>query len=166
MWDAVGEDLPWDQIITSPLERCQAFAEALMDTYNIPCETEENFKEVGFGCWEGKTPDQIKEDNQKEYQNFYLDPVNARPQGAEDLDLFIQRVITAYEKALEKHKGKHILIVAHAGVNRAIIANALLAAPMGLYRIKVNNAGVSRLKHDHSGCHLLYHNVQLTDIIN
>ena len=166
MWDAVGEDLPWEQIVTSPLERCQAFAEALMDTYNIPCETEENFKEVGFGSWEGRTPEQIKEQDLEEYKNFYLDPVKARPQGAENLDLFIQRVITTYEKTVEKHQGKHILIVAHAGVNRAIIANALHADPIGLYRIKVNNAGISRLKYDHLGSHLLYHNVQLTDIIN
>lgn len=164
MWDAVGDDLPWNQIITSPLERCQAFAEALMDTYDIPCETEDNFKEVGFGCWEGRTPDEIKNDNINEYQNFYLDPVNARPQDAENLDFFIQRVTQAYQQTIEKHQGKHILIVAHAGVNRAIIANALHATPIGLYRIKVNNAGISRIKHDHLGSHLLYHNVQLADI--
>ena len=165
MWDAVGDDAPWDQIITSPLERCLAFAETLMDVYNIPCTTEENFKEVGFGSWEGKTPDEIQKENIKEYQNFYLDPVNARPKGAENLNAFILRVKKAYEKAVEKFQGQHLLIVAHAGVNRAIIANALHAAPLGLYRIKVNNAGISRLKHDHLGDHLLYHNVQLADIM-
>lgn len=164
MWDAVGEDAPWDQIVTSPLERCQAFAEALMDVYKIPCDTEDNFKEVGFGNWEGKTPDEIKEDNLKEYQDFYLDPVNCRPAGAEKLNAFIKRITKAYTQTIEKHKGKHILIVAHAGVNRAIIAHALHAAPIGLYRIKVNNAGISRLLHDQSGSHLLYHNVQLADI--
>jgi len=164
MWDAVGDAAPWDYIITSPLERCQAFAEALMDTYNIACCSEDNFKEVGFGDWEGRTPDEIKQDNLKEYQDFYLDPVNKRPQGAEDLDAFIQRVTHAYNKSVEKHQGQHILIVAHAGVNRAIIANALHSAPIGLYRIKVNNAGISRIKHDHLGDHLLYHNVQLKDI--
>lgn len=164
MWDAVGDDVPWDQIITSPLKRCQAFAEALMDVYKIPCGTEENFKEVGFGSWEGRTPDEIREDNLKEYQDFYLDPVNNRPQGAENLDQFIKRVTNAYAQTIEKYKGQHILIVAHAGVNRAIIANALHAAPIGLYRIKVNNAGISRIKHDHLGNHLLYHNVQLSDM--
>ena len=166
MWDAVGEDAPWDQIITSPLERCRAFAEALMDVYKIPCETEDDFKEVGFGSWEGRTPDQIKEDNLQEYEDFYIDPVNKRPKDAEDLNKFIKRVKTAYANTIEKYQGKHILIVAHAGVNRAIIANALHTAPIGLYRIKVNNAGISRLKHDHLGDHLLYHNVQLADITN
>ena len=158
MWDAVGEDAPWDQIVTSPLERCQAFAEALMDVYKIPCSTQDDFKEVGFGSWEGRTPDEIKADNLKEYDAFYQDPVNARPPGAEDLNAFIQRVTNAFNNTVEKYAGKHILIVAHAGVNRAIIANALHAAPIGLY------AGLSRIKHDHLGNHLLYHNVQLTDI--
>lgn len=164
MWEAVGEESPWDQIVTSPLERCLAFAETLMDTYNIPCETVDDFKEVGFGSWEGFTPDEIKATNLAEYEKFYLDPVNARPHGAEPLSDFIGRVTRAYNRCIEKYQGQHILIVAHAGVNRAIIANALHAAPIGLYRIKVNNAGITRIKHDKLGNHLLFHNIQLADI--
>lgn len=164
MWNAVADLAPWDQIISSPLKRCHAFAEALSKKYMIPCEVEDNFKEIGFGCWEGRTPDQIKADNLQEYENFYLDPVNCRPAGAEPLDSFIQRVTKSYQLALERYTGKHILIVAHAGVNRALIANALSAPPVGLYRIKVNNAGLSRLKHDHLGNHLIYHNVALADM--
>ncbi|MCW9032429.1 MAG: alpha-ribazole phosphatase family protein [Gammaproteobacteria bacterium] len=164
MWDAVGKEAPWDQIVTSPLQRCRAFAEALVELYNLPCYIEENFKEVGFGSWEGRTPDEIKADNLKEYEDFYHDPVNCRPAGAENLNAFITRVRIAYDNTIEKYAGKHILIVAHAGVNRAIIAHALHTAPIGLYRIKVNNAGLSRIKNDHLGNHLLYHNVQLADM--
>lgn len=164
MWDAIGDEAPWDQIITSPLERCAAFADALMNKHDIPCTTEENFKEVGFGSWEGKTPDEIKAENLKEYEDFYNDPVNKRPQDAEPLNDFINRVTSSFEKAIKEHKGKHILIIAHAGVNRAIIANALHTAPIGLYRINVKNAGMSRLKHNELGTHLLYHNVQLIDM--
>ena len=102
--------------------------------------------------------------NLKEYQDFYNDPIKCRPKGAEALNKFIKRVTTAYTKTVEKYKGKHILIVAHAGVNRAIIAHALHAEPIGLYRIKVNNAGISRLLHDQSGSQLLYHNIQLADM--
>lgn len=164
MWNAIGDRAPWDHIITSPLQRCQAFAEALMETYNIPVTTEENLKEVGFGSWEGRTPDEIKAENLIEYEDFYRDPVNLRPKGAEPLDQFIQRVTTALENSVIQYHGKHILIVAHAGVNRAIIAHALHTAPIGLYRIKVNNAGISRLLYDQHGYHLLHHNVQLADM--
>lgn len=170
MWAAAGRNATpalnkWDVIITSPLKRCQEFTKAISDLYNIPYQIEENFKEVGFGSWEGRTPDQIKNDNLKEYQDFYLDPVNSRPQGAEPIEHFIRRVTAAYAQSIKKYSGQHILIVAHAGVNRAIIANALHAAPIGLYRIKVNNAGLSRIKHDRFGNHLLYHNAQLTNMV-
>ena len=164
MWDAIGDNAPWDQIITSPMERCQAFAEALMDTYDIPCDTEDNFKEVGFGNWEGKTPDEIISDNKKEYNDFYNDPVNKRPAGAEPLDQFISRVTDSFNNIIHKHKGKHILIVSHAGVMRAIIAHALHCEPLGLYRIKVNNAGMSRIKNSGKENYLLYHNTTLTDM--
>ena len=164
MWDAIGRQAPWDHIITSPLKRCYAFAEAIMDTHNIPFTIEDNFKEVGFGNWEGKTPDEIRAENPGEYEDFYQDPVNKRPEGAEPLNDFISRVNTAFDKAIELYPGKHILIVAHAGVNRAIIANALHTAPIGLYRINVKNAGISRLKHNELGTHLLYHNVKLDDM--
>ena len=165
MWDAIGDEAPWDHIICSPLERCQAFANALMDTRNIPCSTEENFKEVGFGSWEGKTPDEIKAENLKGYEDFYHDPVNKRPGGAEPLNEFIHRVTTAFDNVVKEYKEKHILVIAHAGVNRAIIAHALHTAPIGLYRINVKNAGISRLKHNELGTHLLYHNVKLSDMI-
>ncbi len=164
MWDAVGEQPPWQQIISSPMERCLAFAEALMDSYAIPCETEQDFREVGFGHWEGKTVEQVQQQYADEYQQFYADPVNCRPQGAEPLDQFISRVVHAYQRQLETYPGQHILIVAHAGVIRALIAHALHAEPVGLYRIKVNNAGISRIQHRQGSNTLLYHNVQLADM--
>jgi len=145
MWAAVGDYDEWDIIITSPLQRCRAFAEALGEKRNISVVVEKNLKEVGFGSWEGKTPAEIKEKNLVEFDAFYADPVNNRPEGAEPLDEFIQRVVGVYTEVVEKYSGKHLLIVAHAGVNRALIANAIDASPAGMYRIDVRNAGLSRV---------------------
>ena len=103
----------------------------------------------------------VKANNLKEYEDFYLNPVKFRPKGAEPLDYFIKRVTFTYDKVIKEHQGEHILIIAHAGVNRAIIANALDISPIGLYRIHVKNAGISRIKNNHLGNHLLYHNIQL-----
>ncbi len=164
MWAAIGDQAPWSQIITSPMRRCSEFARAVADKYTLPVTVEHDLREVGFGEWEGRTPDEIQATNLKEYQDFYLDPVNQRPAGAEDLPGFISRVDKTYQQIVRQYQAQHILIVAHAGVNRAIIGQALHAAPLGLYRIKVNNAGLTRLKHDSLGSHLLYHNVKLADM--
>lgn len=165
MHSAVAGHAPWQQVITSPMQRCRAFAEETAGRHQIPLTVDERFREVGFGNWEGLTPDQLKLERPEEYRDFYRDPVNLRPPGAEPLNEFIARVISAYQQVLEKFSGQHCLIVAHAGVNRAIIAHTLYSEPLGLYRIKVNNAGITRIKHDQHGGHLVYHNVRLSDIM-
>ncbi|MGD8743169.1 MAG: histidine phosphatase family protein, partial [Granulosicoccaceae bacterium] len=120
MWDAVGEHCPWSHIVSSPLLRCLDFARALADKHDLSISIDERLKEVGFGEWEGKTPDQIKQQRLTEYSAFYADPVNKRPPGAEDLDSFIQRVTRAYQDIADYYTGKQVLVVAHAGVMRAI----------------------------------------------
>ncbi|MGD9000948.1 MAG: alpha-ribazole phosphatase family protein [Granulosicoccaceae bacterium] len=158
MWAAVGEHCHWSHIVSSPLLRCQAFAEALAEKHKLMLSIDQRLKEIGFGEWEGKTPDQIKQQRLTEYNAFYADPVNKRPPGAEDLNSFIHRVTRAYQDIADYYIGKQVLVVAHAGVMRAIIAHVLHAEPLGLYRIKVNNAGITRIRISERGAMLEYHN--------
>jgi alpha-ribazole phosphatase len=151
MWDAVGKFNQWQHIITSPLQRCQAFAWSLGERNKINVDVEPRFKEVGFGSWEGLSHDDVKIGRADEYHAFLKDPVNHRPQGAEVLDDFINRVSIAYDETIERHRYKHILIVAHAGVIRAVIAKTIQAPPAGLYRIKVSNGGITRIRHTKAG---------------
>lgn len=146
MWDAVGNTTPWQTIISSPMQRCHAFATELAEKNDLTVNVIENFKEVGFGEWEGRTPDEIKSKNPQQYAAFYQDPVNSRPPGAEPLGDFITRVTTAYEQLLSTYREKHVLIVAHAGVIRAIIAYTLKAPAESMYHLKINNAGISRIR--------------------
>jgi len=146
MRDAVGEHCPWSHIISSPLQRCSAFANELATRHTLSVTIDDRFKEVGFGDWEGQTPEQLQQNRADEYNAFYADPVKNRPMGAEELDKFISRVVTAYNDVKDRYAGKHILIVAHAGVIRAAISHVLDTSPLGLYRIKVNNAGIARIR--------------------
>ena len=125
MWDAVPDKPNWDHIITSPLSRCQKFAEALAETAGIGFSVEDNLKEIGFGSWEGRTPDDIKANEGDALQSFIQDPVNHRPEGAEPLDSFADRVWNVYQSVSTQHRGEHVLIVAHAGVIRAITSKIL-----------------------------------------
>ncbi|PTN12720.1 histidine phosphatase family protein [Nitrosomonas aestuarii] len=163
MWHAIGDYHAWQHIITSPLERCQSFAMALGKKHNITVSVEHRFKEVGFGVWEGLSHDEIKTGRAQEYRSFLQDPVSHRPQGAEALNSFIQRVASAYDETVTHYQGQHCLIVAHAGVIRAIIANIVHAAPVGLYRIKVSNGGITRIRHTETGGILEFLNGKLAD---
>jgi len=144
MWDAVPEKPRWEHIISSPLSRCLKFSEALADTLNINFSVEDNLKEIGFGSWEGRTPEDIKNNEGDALENFLLDPVNNRPAGAEPLDDFAQRVWTMYENIASQYQGRHVLIVGHAGVIRAITSKTLGMALDDVYScLKIEYAAIA-----------------------
>ncbi len=159
MWRAVPENPPWQAVISSPLLRCREFAEALAAKHRLPLHIEPRLREVGFGKWEGKTPEDIQRQWPQDYQAFYRDPVGSRPAAAEPLDEFAARVGSAFGDILNRHRGQHVLIVAHAGVNRALITHCLGVPAAAMYRIQVANAGLSRIRHDSHGLSLLFHNL-------
>ncbi|MGB5472341.1 MAG: histidine phosphatase family protein, partial [Gammaproteobacteria bacterium] len=66
------------------------------------------------------------------------------------LDAFLARVRTGFDAVLERHAGETVLVVAHAGVIRAILAAVLDMPPVAMYRIHVANAGITRLRTDSS----------------
>lgn len=144
---AVGKQHPWDVIITSPLLRCLAFARELGAQHGIPIEIEPRLKELGFGAWQGKTCEEINTlYDPGVLQRFYRDPMNNRPDDAEGLGDFYQRVISAWCDTLDRHAGKHLLMVCHAGIIRTVLAHILEIPLANLFRIKVPNAGITRIE--------------------
>lgn len=148
----------WDVIITSPLQRCTAFANWLGETRRLPVTVEADLREVGFGDWEGQTRQQLLADRPDEYHAFYRDPVHSRPSGSEPLDAFGARVSQVFERLAREHAGRHLLVVAHAGVIRATLGHVLQAPPLHWYRAAVDNAALSRFSHDGSSARLISHN--------
>ena len=145
MWQAVGERNEWQQIVTSPLQRCHAFATALGERHGLPVQGEPRFAEVGFGDWEGKTRAELEALIPGQLSRFYQDPVNNRPPGAESLDDFVTRVRAGFNAVLTAYPGQSVLVVAHAGVIRAILSRVLSMPSQAMYRINVANGGMTRL---------------------
>lgn len=160
MWAAIGDAVPWDRIVTSPLLRCRAFAEALAERHGLPVSVEPRFREVGFGDWEGRTREELKRERPDEYAAFYRDPVGSRPAGAEPLDTFTTRVVAAFDETVLGLEGAHCLVVAHAGVIRALVARVLGLGGAGMYRLRIDNAGITRIGRDAGGLQLLVHNAE------
>jgi alpha-ribazole phosphatase/probable phosphoglycerate mutase len=158
MWNAVGTEPEWQQIVSSPLQRCSAFAASLAERLALPLQLESRFMEVGFGEWEGKTRDELNRLVPGQIGRFYRDPVNNRPPGAEPLEEFADRVLDAFRGLLERFKGESILVVAHAGVIRVILAHTLNMPLSTMYRINVPNAGISRIStHPEHGFRFISH---------
>ncbi len=158
MWQAVGTRCHWDLVVSSPLQRCLAFAQAVGERHVLPVQVEPTFQEVGFGRWEGLTPEEVRQQDPEGHAAFYRDPVRCRPEGAEDLLHFGQRVAKGYQRLVKEAADRRVLVVAHAGVIRAALGHVLQAPAAAWYRVKVDNAGISRFLHQEGRDQLLFHN--------
>ena len=157
MHAAVGHSVPWTSIVSSPLVRCRAFAEALAERHNLPLTLDERLKEVGFGEWEGKSAAEIEQDTPGMLARFKADPVNERPAGAESLADFHARVSSALADLLTQQADQHVLLVGHAGVMRMGLAWALHIPLEHAYRIEVATASLTRLRFEAGHASLVFH---------
>ena len=139
----------WQQIITSPLQRCAKFSSELAQTHSLPLKTEPEFKEVSFGLWEGKTADELLESEPNNIKNYWNDPINTTPPQGENLVTFDKRIMLAWENMLKEFQGKHVLLISHAGVMRIILCRVLGMPLTELFKLDVGLAKASRIQIDH-----------------
>jgi alpha-ribazole phosphatase len=148
----------WTRIITSPLTRCSEFADWLGQQRKLPVEVHNDLKEIGFGTWEGTTRAELMATRHQEYQAFYQDPVNNRPQGAEPLGQFGARIAAVFEHLIDQYPDEYLLVITHAGVIRATLGHVIQATAQNWYQVQVDNAALSQFAHDEYGNKLVIHN--------
>ncbi len=145
----------WSHIIASPLKRCAAFAEELAAQRGLPLTLDARLMEIGFGEWEGRTPAELEADDPQRLIRFWSDPEAHTPPGAEPIGQFSSRIQAVWQEILHRHAGEHVLLVAHAGVIRMIIAHVLGAPARNAFRIQVPSSGITRLRIDQNGAYTL-----------
>ena len=162
MWDSIapyileGSSVPWQAVVSSPMLRCREFSQVFSAKYKLPLVIKEDFQEASYGSWEGRTPDEIEANNYDEYWAFFNDPVNCRPEGAEPLKEFTERIANVLNEVLREYQGQHILLVSHLAVTRAIIAVVLSLSLANQQLIDLPFAGMLRLIKDKKGLRILF----------
>ena len=135
----------YDLVLSSPLKRCREFSQAFATDKNLPVKIENEFREIDFGLWEGKTSAELWEQDREKLSEFWNDPVLCTPPEAESLTDFQKRVIEHYYKWLNELKGKKILLVCHAGVIKIILCEILGVELKNMYRLTIDHAGLSQV---------------------
>jgi alpha-ribazole phosphatase len=113
---------PVDLLVSSDLLRCRQTCERLFRNYcGAKCEMEQ-WREINFGDWEGKTFPELKEI--KEYQQWLHSPFSVAPPNGESYKAFCQRVEEALEQTIllaEQTNARHIAVVTHGGPIRYVL---------------------------------------------
>lgn len=123
------ESLPlWDVIYSSPLQRCQKFAQYISQSLSLPVFIEPKLQEIHFGDWEGISTQKIYEQYPEDLSQFWSTPSTFTPPHAESIQDFNLRVSQAMLK-LKNHayamQWTRILVVTHGGVIKLLKTKAL-----------------------------------------
>lgn len=124
MQQSVSVDLQYQQVISSPLQRCHRFAKDYSQRHSLQLNTDHLLQEMNFGDWDGHSFDELQH-CWPALENFWKTPAEVTPPEGESLLAFKTRVEQAWQTLLQQCRGTHTLIVTHAGVIRMILAQLL-----------------------------------------
>ena len=112
----------WDTIVSSPLRRCAAFAEALAQELAARFRYESDLREMSFGAWQGRSAAELMETDPEGLRLFWSDPSVHTPPGGESLARLRSRVLAAWQRLVTDPNSGRLLIVTHSGPIRLLRA--------------------------------------------
>lgn len=131
MADALADGPRWQAVVSSPLQRCAAFAHDWAAAHGLPLRLDARLAEIDFGAWEGHTVAEIHARQPEALGRFWSDPLAYPPPEGEPLAAFAERVQGGWETIQES--GRDTLVVTHGGVIRVLLCRLrgleLRAAP-------------------------------------
>ncbi len=127
--------VPLAAVYCSDLSRTQIGARLIAAGRGLAPQPCPEFRELGFGVWEGLTFQEIAQRYPRELEARFQDLANFRIPGGESLADVHARVIPKLRELLTQHRGEAIALVAHAGVNRVILTEALHLSFSHIFRL-------------------------------
>jgi alpha-ribazole phosphatase len=132
------KSVPFAAVYASTLKRTQDGASRLCQGRELTPQVIPEFREIHFGIWEGLTFREISERHPEELSSRIQDIENFRiPEGESLLDVR-NRVVPRLQTLVAEHPGQSLALVAHAGVNRVILCDALSLPLENIFRLDQN----------------------------
>lgn len=147
------QDIEFDAVYISSLKRAQETAQEIFTVMNVLPKAvfiTDQLRENDLPAWEGLAFQYVREIFPEAYQIWKQRPhefwmqVDAETRFYPALNLY-KRVQEFWQEVLPIHVGKTVLVIAHGGTNRALIATALGISPEFYHCFQQSNCGVSIL---------------------
>ena len=129
-----------DAIVSSPLQRALATAQALADETGLIVQQLDELREMSYGTWEGQSFPDVRRNEKETYERWIADPDHPSPNGESHND--VRRRMENALRILGAESGR-VVVVSHATAIR-IAATVLLDAPIEVSRhLAQDNASMS-----------------------
>jgi alpha-ribazole phosphatase/probable phosphoglycerate mutase len=125
-------------VYASDLSRSIRGAEAVCRGRSLSPQVIPEFREINFGVWEGLSFGEIADRYPEALQARFQDLCCYRIPGGESLMDVRERAMPRLQEILTEHLGSACLLVAHAGVNRVILCEALGLPMDNIFRLDQN----------------------------
>jgi alpha-ribazole phosphatase/probable phosphoglycerate mutase len=127
---------PVKAVYSSDLERCLAGARMLGEAFELQPVAKPDLRELHIGDWEGKTWSELQATHPQEWQARLDDIVHYRVPNGENLLDLADRVRPRIREIIIRHHGEEVIVVAHGGVNRVILLDAIGAPLSQLFHLE------------------------------
>lgn len=134
---------PIRAVYTSDLQRSVRGGEAIAKACGVSLFQMPALREKNFGLWEGLNAEEISSRDSDGWSAWLTNPADSRPGGEESYREVGERALAAFEIILRKHAGEEVAVVAHGGVNKVLLADALGQSPTALFRIEQKYAALN-----------------------
>jgi broad specificity phosphatase PhoE len=145
MAQAFGEayhKVPWEAIYVSPMKRTIATAKPLCDAIGMEMQLRDGLKEIAYGEWEGRTAEDVKQNDAETYLRWMTEPAWNPPPGGETSVQIASRASLVVAEIEQQHSTGNVLIVSHKATIRIILCS-LLGIDLGRYRDRIATLAAS-----------------------
>jgi broad specificity phosphatase PhoE len=133
-------------VLTSPLRRARATAEAVAAATGAPLVVRPGLIETDFGEWEGLGFTEARS-RDPELHGRWLGSEDVAPPGGESFATVGRRVEAERAALLQEYGGATVVLVTHVTPIKMLLRDALAAGPSILYRLHLDLAGLSIVEH-------------------
>ncbi|GAY10513.1 histidine phosphatase family protein [Pseudonocardia sp. N23] len=129
-------------VLTSPLRRTRATAQAVAEATGAPLVVRDGLIETNFGDWDGLTFAQAR-DLDPDAHARWLGSQDVAPPGGESFAQVGERVTVERDAILAGYPGATVVVVSHVTPIKLLLQQALGAGPSILYRLHLDTASLS-----------------------
>jgi broad specificity phosphatase PhoE len=140
--------VPLRVVYASPLERARQTASVVAESRRLPVIIHEGLREIGVGEWEGLLMDEIEQRYPQVLREWWDRPHLAHIPGGETLEELRARAVRAFGAIREEVGEGTAAVMAHGGVNKTILLEALGASLSSYWRIRQANACINVLEYE------------------